>query len=229
MNKITKGLTGAVVLALSLISIPTGATPIVGVVVEDTASIEAIVVQPDGWVEFFIPLNGEETFDGSLTQDFCNSYGPGNNTCTGGTLHMYMYFAADWDGDSTLIYEFEDFDSAGFNDPSYFFELLAVNIVDADGGIGDMSFSTGDIAAAVNGNNDLQSVSLDTVIEGEFYAHLVFETAFSGSTPNSWFGNTLESTRGQVVSVPEPSTFLLFGAGLLFLFFGQLRKGLIEL
>jgi len=195
---------------------PVSADPIIGVATSGTGSTDALVAQPDGWVAFYIPLNGpDETFDGSMTRDYCNSYGSGNGTCTGGTTHMYMYFDADWTGDSTISYFFGDFDSPGFNDPRYFTELLSLTQYDAGSSAPTLTLSTDQIASLVTGDNQRQSVSFDTQVSGGFYIHMTFSTAFGANTPDAYFRNTKEYVKGIAYSVPEPGTLTLLGAGLL--------------
>lgn len=198
---------------------PAVATPIVGTAIDPNGDP---IASGDGWYDFYIPLDGVEDYDGSLVRDYCRT--DRANECLGGTLNMKMHFAADWTGQTTVSFDFDDLDIDGFNDTNHFFEVLGLAVEDSGGTV--LSLSQSEVAGLLTGNRNAQQLVFDFNATGEFYVHLTFGTQFN-DPPGRRYRNTLESIYGGAVStVPEPGTLALLGAGLLFLAFSQRRKRL---
>ena len=225
MNRYQIALVVSITAFAACFALPASATPITGQAVDGFGGTTNIGTGADGYTDFYIPLNGPaETYDGSLTRDYCDASGAGMGTCTGGTIDIWVYFDAHWIGATTLTSWFYDFDVAEFNDPDFFFEVLELEGFDADGTL-ILSLTEAEVAALVTGDSDTQHLVLDIDTDGEFYVHMTFGTEFDPeSTPNWRFGNTLESVKVTAVTVPEPGTLALLGAGLLLLAFSRRRK-----
>lgn len=213
-----KGLAGFAAFLLASASVH---ATIIGVAVDSVGSSTQVgTTNPDGSIDFFAPLSGTETYGvggGGMSSDSCYYGTP--NTCTGGTLDMFLRFDPVPTSTGILGLFFRDLDLAGVNDPWFFFESLL--LADADGNtLFDVS-SVADAAADPNllffGNNSVQLLlSFVDVISDPFFLRLSFSTDFSQYTPRGWYGNTSETMLAllEPVSVPEPTTLSLLGAGL---------------
>jgi len=189
---------------------------IIGVAVEGVGSDTQVgMTNPDGSIKFYAPLSGNEVYGesgGGMSSDSC--YYP--STCTGGTLDMTLKFdGLGGASEGILGLFFQDLDLAGVNDPWFFFESLRV--ADAN----DVTlFDIGSVAdawALLLANNSVQLLlSFVDIINDPFFLQLSFSTDFSRYTPYGWYGNTYETMLAvlEPVSVPEPTTLSLLGAGL---------------
>ncbi len=220
MQRIRKTSIALLTAIAAIAASPAVATPIVGTAIDYSTGDP--IASGDGWYDFYIPLDGVENYDGSLVPDYCNTNIA--NQCLGGVLNMKMHFAADWMGQTTVGFHFDDLDIDGFNDTDYFFEVLGL-IIEDSGGTELFSLNQSEVAGLLTGNSNAQQLVFDFNTTGEFYVHLTFGTEFN-DPPHRRYRNTLESIYGSAVSVPEPGTLALLGAGLLLLAFSQRRKRL---
>jgi len=219
MNNRIKNTLAATALALAgLLAGPALATPVTGTALDPD---DNPIPSGDGWYDFYIPLSGSEQYDGSLNPDTCIN----NGGCTGGTLEMVMHFDLGWSGATEFTFDFSDLDVVGFGDNDYFFEVLGIGVFDGDGNL-LMQFSEAEIAALLTGDSGSQQLVLSLDVDGPVYFSLIFGTGFDDA-PHYAYRNTLESIRGTAVSVPEPGTLALLGAGLLILAFSQRRRRML--
>jgi hypothetical protein len=77
-------------------------------------------------ISFYIPITtaGSGTYSTGgqgTTADTCTKTST-TNTCTGGTLDMWLYFSPVSIGPSQLTLTFNDLDIAGLNDPAFFLD-----------------------------------------------------------------------------------------------------------
>lgn len=206
------------------LAIPAFATPIIGEAVADLGSTTSIGTGSGGWIDFYIPLNDSEVYDGTLVSDTCDSTGSGVGTCTGGELLMFLYFGANWSGQTEVTIDFEDLDAGDFADTGYFVEVLAV-IVSAAGGTEILSLGQTDVGALLTGDKTSQQLNFDFASDGAFYLQLTFGSQFDAElTPNGWFGNTKESLLATAISVPEPGSLALLGLGMVALGISRRRR-----
>jgi len=211
-----KTLVLAALLSLVGYAAPSAATPVVGDVTDGLGGTSIGIGE---WVDFYIPLDGTEYFDGTQTSDNCQTW---EGECDGGTLHMYMSFDIDWSGQTQLIIDFDDFDHPdGYGDTDWFAELLAIIIYDSDGDV--FNFTEADLATLITGDQNAQQMVLNLDISGDFDVEFIFTSQFAEGTQGS-FRNTVESMRATAVGVPEPGTLLLMGSGLLLMAYYRRRR-----
>lgn len=201
-------------LSLGMLSLTANADPVTAIAVADTSSTSQVgSASADGSINFYVPLtNVTETYGvagGGMSSDTCYT---SNETCTGGTLEMFLFFDMAGGGDTAVDIDFVDLDSSGVNDPWFFLESL--NVYNAVGELVVSVFSSGDLDAGSNSTS--QSLSFNVLTTGAFHLQLVFESDFNPETPRGGYRNTLESLHASAsVSVPEPGTLGLLGLGLL--------------
>jgi hypothetical protein len=182
----------------------------------------------NGTINFYALLNGTGTYGvngAGLTPDTC-SIGRYSNTCTGGTLDMWLRFSPVTAGANILTLQFTDLDLFGVNDPNYFLE--SVNIFDALGSsLAYVTTATDPLVVAANYNQQVLQLALN-VATSQYYTRLRFRTSFVGAA-NGSYSNTIESLLATMkavppVSVPEPAMLSMLGAGLLLVSFVGRRR-----
>ena len=178
----------------------------------------------DGSINFFALLRGSGTYGVSgagLSADTCTI--GWSSTCTGGTLDMWLRFAPVTLGPNILTLQFTDLDLFGVNDPNYFLE--SVGIFDSLGT--NLAFVDQVTDAAVlSANFNQQTLTLGlTATQNPYYTRLRFRTRFNGA-PYGTYMNTPERLLATMsaVSVPEPATLSMLGAGLFLMGFVRRRR-----
>jgi hypothetical protein len=200
--------------------LPANAT-VIGVAVSGSGSLGSPVgtASSDGTISFYALLNGSGTYGVSgagMTPDTC-TIGLWSNTCTGGTLDMWLRFSPVTLGANVLTLQFSDLDLFGVNDPSYFLESVSI----FDSSLTSLAYV--DSAAdpeVVQANYNQQTLSLAlNVTNNPYFTRLTFRTGFNGASRGSYVNTieTLLATMSAVPSssVPEPGALSLMGAGLL--------------
>ncbi len=202
-----KSLSALVTLSVLLICNTAHADTITGVAVD---ADNFAIASGDGWYDFYIPLSGAETYDGTLVSDDCKN--DQQDKCKG-SLTMKMVFDVLHAGDTTFVFDFDDLDVAGYADGNNFYELLSLQVWDSSGNF--YTFSESDIAGALTGDKKAQQLAVTLSVEsGPVNFSMTFGSGFK-EVDGRHYRNTLESVRGYVIAVPEPATIALLGLGLL--------------
>ena len=137
---------------------------------------------------------------------------------------MWLRFAPVTLGPNVLTLQFTDLDLFGVNDPNYFFE--SVGIFDSLGtSLAFVDQVTDPAVLSANFNQQTISLGISTT-QNPYYTRLRFRTKFNGA-PAGTYVNTTEQLLATMsaVSVPEPATLSMLGAGLLLVGFARRRRG----
>ncbi len=178
----------------------------------------------DGSINYYASLNGSGTYGAGAgtTPDAClRTFF--FDTCTGGTLDMWLRFDPESTGSGLLTLAFDDLDLIGASDTNSFFESLS--LFDAGGtNLASISATTdpGVVGAATNTSTQLIELLVDVTTD-PFYMQLSFATDFVNA-PQGIYLNTRETVLATLVSVPEPATLSLLGLGLMLISASAVRR-----
>lgn len=215
------------------------ATPIEGFAT-DNGSITPVGATIDGDIIYYIPLiSGPDLtygVDGGTSSDSITLNG---DPIDGALLNMYLYFdIPDGEVGTSLTLQFKDLDLLPYNDPDGFFEALTLieqgglhNYRFTDFGEIDLLASASVTNNDVGTNNDITITFNDlNIASGDFWLNLGFD-AYSTFKYGDWT-NTKEKVLGATITtskVPEPTSIVLLGLGLLGLFAVRCRQHKIKI
>src|SRR5690349_6521988 len=180
-------------------------------------------------IDFYIPLSKDASGNygtGTIgrTADTCTAPSA-TDPCGGGYLGMLLKFEGVSAGSQLMTLQFTDLDLAGVNDPDYFFERLSIFTLSSP----SFSFVSGNLnplATFTQGSSQTLKVDVGYFGGGSLYFGLLFGSSILA---NGTFLNTPEALVASLdrVSVPEPATLSLLGAGLLAMGFVRRKRRLI--
>jgi hypothetical protein len=205
---------------------------VIGAAVQGNGSSTTVgSTNADGSINFYALLNGSGTYgvsgggNNGLSADQC-TIGASSSNCGGGTLDMWLRFAPVTVGANVLTLQFTDLDLEGVNDPDYFLESVRV-YNEANASVAYVNDEDDPQVVSANNDNQTLSVGIDVTGDNVYFVRLSFVTSFVGA-PRGTYTNTIERVRATMdssVSVPEPGTLSLLGAGLLVIGFASRRRG----
>jgi hypothetical protein len=180
-------------------------------------------------IDFYIPISKNASGNygtGTIgrTADTCTQPSA-TDPCGGGSLGMLLKFDGVSAGSQLMTLQFTDLDLAGINDPDYFFERLSVFALSSPS-FNFVSSNLNPLATFTQSNSQTLKVDVGYFGGGSLYFGLLFGSSIFA---NGSFLNTPETLVASLdrVSVPEPATLSLLGAGLLAMgFAGRKRRSL---
>ncbi|MCI0526480.1 MAG: PEP-CTERM sorting domain-containing protein [Nitrospira sp.] len=177
-----------------------------------------------GKITFYIPLSYTGVFGVTVVEPG-RTAGTFSDTGSGmsDSLMMYLYFSpvAIPAESASLQFFFTDLDLKGVNDPLGFFE--SVQFFDAGGDpisslitVNGQLPAPGNLPFTVTGNSTSQTIAfpdITSIIDDPFFVELRLGSDY-GSHQGRNTSESLIATLTSVAAVPEPSTWLLLGSGL---------------
>jgi hypothetical protein len=213
---------------LLAVAAPAGAQVIGRAVTGNNSTTYVNGANADGSIDFYALLNGSGTYSNTVGQsaDTC-TIGAYSSNCGGGLLTMWLRFEPTASGTNLLTLRFTDLDLVGVNDPSYFFESVSIYRGSSSTSLADVD-NVNDVPTVVSANVDQQVLRLavDLASTSPLFTRLVIATRFAANAARGTYVNTEErllATLSGPVSVPEPATLSMLGAGLLLIGFARRR------
>lgn len=224
MNKLSVALSAA---ALSLLGSTANATIIGSAVNLAGTTIDGgSLANP---IDFYIPLSSNAsgiygTGNIGRSSDTCSTAWTSSDRCGGGSLGMLLQFSGAAAGSHLMTLQFNDLDLAGVNDPYYFFENVSIFALNSTPSFDFVWNSNNPLVTFANHNDQILEIGIDYFSGGDLYFGLLFGSNIYASGTFYNTPETLIASLDQVVSVPEPATLSMLGAGLLLLGFAKRRN-----
>jgi len=179
-----------------------------------------------GSITFYIPLSsgytgvfGVTNVGGGSTAGTVSDTGSGVSDA----LRMYLSFSpvAVPAQSASLQASFTDLDLRYVNDPNGFFE--AVRFYDRNGNAlspliwRNGQSGSGNFPYTVTGNSTSQTITfsdITSIVQNPFFVELRFSSNYGNNTGRNTPEKLIATLTSEAVAVPEPSTWLLLGSGL---------------